>query len=393
MEYLLISVFFIYCAYLFDIKKKKFNNDYFYYTEVVIISLLFGLRYHIGGDSFLYEEDFESLPHLDELMDQEWNLLTYQPGWYVINALIKSIVDEFWFFTLIHCSIVTVIVFWFINKYTKYRFIASFIFFTLLSITYYTEILRESLSICMFLLSIPYLEKKKWIKYYTLTLLAFSFHLSAIITFFVPLLSPILSKEFQFSKIFCVSIAVLIISFFSTLIIDKIINQLTLGAITTRALFYSNATEVGLSSSDGIAGTNISKKWLLSVAMSMLSLYLLKKARLNNPLYFLVFNISFILILLTFSFGLMANRLLNYFNLFNYVILVNVLLDKKVKYSNIAEIKRGVIIVFFYYYIIMIAHWFDPVDINAKICVYERYYPYSSIINPQKYPPREKEYN
>lgn len=395
MEYLIIDVVFFYFAYQFDLSRynKSSKNNFIYYLEAIVLSLFYGLRYHVGGDSFLYEADFADLPKLHELGSQNWNYLTYQPGWYVLNALIKSVLDEFWFFNIIHSAFVNIVIFWFINKYSKRRFLAAFIYCTLLSLSYCTEILRESLALCFFLLSIPYLEEKKWIKYYVLVFVAFSLHLSAIITLFIPLLYPLLSKEFRLSRLIIASFVVVIISMASSRIISDITELFAMyGSVTTRVEFYAHATQVGLSSSDGIAGTNISKKWLLSVAMALLPLYLLKRAKFYNPMYFFVFNIFFILTLLSFAFGLMASRLLNYFKFFYYIIFINMIFEYNVSKRSAVEIKQGVSIVFIYFYMVMILHWFDPADLNAQIRVYEKFYPYSSIIAPQKYPPRERHY-
>lgn len=395
MEYLIIDVVFLYFAYQFDLKRniKSTKNNEIYYFEVVVLSLFYGLRYHVGGDSFLYEADFADLPKLQELGEQNWKYLTYQPGWYVINALIKSVLDEFWFFNLIHSFFVNVVIFWFINKYSERRFLTAFIYCTLLSLSYCTEILRESLALCFFLLSIPYLEEKKWIRYYALAFVAFSLHISAVITLFIPLIYPFLSIEFRLSRLLIASCVVVIISIASSSILDNITDQFsTYGAITTRVEFYANATERGLSSNDGIAGTNISKKWFLSVAMALLSLHLLKKARFHNPMYFFVFNIFFILTLMSFAFGLMASRLLNYFKLFYFIVLVKMLFEFSVNKRRAPEIKQGAGVLFFYFYMVMILHWFDPADINSKIRIYEKFYPYSSILNPHQYPSRERQY-
>ena len=309
------------------------------------------------------------------------------------HAIIKLIIDEFWFFCFIHSSFVNIVVFWFIKRYTKYKYTGAFIYYTLLSIGFCTEILRESVAICLFLLSIPYLQENKWAKYFILSLVGFSMHLSAIITLFIPLIYPFLSKEFKFDRLILASVAVILISIASSQILENILVRFSsFSSITTRVLFYSNATQVGLSSNDGIGGTNISLRWLLSVVMAVMSLIVLKKAKFNNPLYFFVFNSFLIITLFSFAFGLMASRMLNYFKLFYYIILINILFEKNNSIIIRKKMKSEVVILFMYFYFIMIAHWFDPADIGSRTKIFEKFYPYSSILAPHEYPPREKQY-
>ena len=222
MIYLTIGLILIFSIVFFENKK---NTNLPYWSLCLILVLLAALRYSVGGDTQGYMDMWEYLPTLTELRSFDFfGLNMYQPFWYVINAIAKYIYDDFVSIQIILAIIVNFSIFSLFNKYSSYRFTCILVYY-LMSYPYFNfEILRESLSICVFLFSISFLINKKWIKYFLLITIAFLFHTSAIILFFLPLFLPLLEKKINFQSVmYLTGISLLITSSYS---IDFIISNL-----------------------------------------------------------------------------------------------------------------------------------------------------------------------
>lgn len=168
-------------------KKDSVIEDKFnYYFLLLLFILVAGFRFRVGGDSLGYADDFASLPTLSQLSTFNFKDAQYDPLWYVFNAIIKSICNDFIFFQFVEAIIVNSIVFYIIKKYGKFKYWTVLFYFLLYYLYFNMEILRESLAVCVFLLSLPFLLKRKWIVFYLVAYLAFSFHSSALVLFFLP---------------------------------------------------------------------------------------------------------------------------------------------------------------------------------------------------------------
>lgn len=188
MIYLIVFIFLLLCTINDGIVKSIAADRLRYWTLCGILVLLAGLRYRVGGDSLAYMDNFNALPKLSDLENFDFVKAEYDPLWYIFNASIKSVFDNFIFFQIVHAVIINSIVFWFTKKYTVYKYTVILFYYIFFYLYFNMEILRESLSLCVFFLSIPYLLKGKWVHYYLINIVAFLFHSSAIITFFIPLL-------------------------------------------------------------------------------------------------------------------------------------------------------------------------------------------------------------
>ncbi|TAM97765.1 MAG: EpsG family protein [Chitinophagaceae bacterium] len=188
MIYFIVFILLLFCTLDFGQNKNKVLDKIVYFLLFLILTLVVGLRFKVGGDSLAYQEYFSGYPNLAQLKHFDFKSAEYRPLWYILNAVIKSIDDSFTFFQLVQSFFVNGVIFWFIKKYCKFKYTAI-LFYFLLEYTYFNmEILRESFPICIFLLSIPFLIKRKWVIYYLFCIVAIYFHLSAIITLIIPFL-------------------------------------------------------------------------------------------------------------------------------------------------------------------------------------------------------------
>ena len=192
MIYLIIGLVLTFSIFFFE---KKKNTGFFYWTLCIILILLAGLRNYVGGDTIGYMNMWDSLPTFNQKFEFLSLTNLYQPFWYVINAIAKYIYDDFVTIQIILAIIVNFSIFTLFDKYSNYRFTCVLIYYLMTYPYFNFEILRESLSISILIISMPFLIKKKWIKYFLLSTIAFLFHSSAIILFFLPFGINLLSKK------------------------------------------------------------------------------------------------------------------------------------------------------------------------------------------------------
>lgn len=152
----------------------------------IILVLLFGLRYRVGGDTMNYMFRFEHLSGLTGVFDDGLELGRFQPLWIIFFGAMKQLSSDFTVLQIVHAVIVNTIIFRFINLNTRYFFTGILVYFLCYSLYFNMEILRESISICIFLLSLKSFNNRKWLNYYLFIFVAFLFHYSAIILFFLP---------------------------------------------------------------------------------------------------------------------------------------------------------------------------------------------------------------
>jgi len=388
MIYFIILILFSVLAYIYDINKVRAGKEFMYIIELLILISLAGFRYRVGGDSLAYEDDYQNLPTFSELIKYGFSDLPYQPLWYILNALTKSVSKNFFFFQLIHAIIINSCIFVFINKYCIHRFTFIVFYFIFLYPYFNFEILRESIAVVIFLFAFPLIQEKKYLRYYLLNILSFLFHPSALFLFIVPILYFLFKSNTNFLKLFFVGIIIIL---FSSIIVTTLIDHLPLNMFILAKLEGYTSLEININGI--IVG-------LFNLLPVMGILYLLKKIPINNPNINVILSIYFILTLLSFIVE-GSYRLLNYFSIFFYVILTDyIIYDIGKIYNAIKIYRKGVykglqlfilLCIFInkgYYY----TRDMSMYNYGEEAYCYNRYIPYNSIFYPTKDYRRENIY-
>ena len=188
MIYLVLIFLFLLFSVLFDYKNLQLPSNLFWGGSFLILVFLMSFRYKLGGDTFNYMRDFASFPYFSELTIESFSGLKYAPLWIISFSFLKSIVNSFVFFQFVHAVFINGVIFWFINKYSRYRFSCVLFYFLYYYLYFNTEILRESVAICLFLLAVPSFLNNNWKRYYLIAVIAVLFHYSASILLLFPLL-------------------------------------------------------------------------------------------------------------------------------------------------------------------------------------------------------------
>lgn len=149
--------------------------------------LIAGLRYQVGGDTLTYMSDFQYI--IVPLQDLTWDLIVenyYNVLWVVFNSACKSIWDDFTMVQLVHAVVVNSAVVYFFARHTKHIFTALFFYTVCFFLFYNTEIMRASLAMAVFLFGFSTLEKKQWLRYLLVMVIAYGFHSEALVMLLFP---------------------------------------------------------------------------------------------------------------------------------------------------------------------------------------------------------------
>ena len=160
MEYIVPFVLLIICMVLFEIVyPNKFASKFFFVVFVIYFSILMALRYRVGGDTLAYMSSYSYIPTLDKLELQDLLYTISDPLYVLLCSISKSIHPSFYVFQIIHSIILNVSLSVFLMRYSK-MLLFSFVLFLFSNYLYFsTEILRESLAVCVFLFAFKYLFK------------------------------------------------------------------------------------------------------------------------------------------------------------------------------------------------------------------------------------------
>ncbi|MBS1532643.1 MAG: EpsG family protein [Bacteroidetes bacterium] len=195
MIYVVILILLSAFAIRYDFSFGGKRHEIFWYNFVLwILIAVSGLRYKVGGDTFAYMDYFKDVPFIWQIRLKDIAQAQFEPLWTILVSISKSIVNDFLFLQILHAVFLNIIIFRFIRKNTTYRFTSVLIYYLFFYIDFNTEVMRESLSVCVFLLAYPHLKNKRWIKYYLYAALAFLFHGSAIVLFLIPFLCNVKLK-------------------------------------------------------------------------------------------------------------------------------------------------------------------------------------------------------
>jgi len=240
---LLLLLFFKGNEYLND--EKRFLN-----IRIATISLLLlfiGLRGHVYSDWSSYYPFFEDLPTIwsGDILN-EFKTASMEPGFIIYSVLIKSFFPNYFIWVFINTAIDIWVLDKIFKKYTKYYVLAFIVFFVMNGLMVEFNLYRNAKAIILFILSLEYLKNRKFIPYFLINLLGFTFHYSALL--FLPLYF-ILDREIPRSIVYLIFIVSNIVFIFHlkwiNLVLGDIVSLLNVSLISEKTLGYADsASEV-----------------------------------------------------------------------------------------------------------------------------------------------------
>lgn len=237
MIYFLIIIWLAFLSYHFDIKGRTKNYKIWYYSVLIVLILLSGLRYRIGSDTPNYIDRFyHSYPSLENYSLNDYPIGN-DPLYVLINSVVISIGGRFFILQLLQASFVIILIFNYIKKHCQFVFTCALVYFIMCYVQFNFEIMRASMSIAVSLYANDYALKKKWTKAYLLYFTAILFHIQAIFLTLVPL--------FLFLRLNRKGYLLLLVAFLGGLIVQR-----TFGALIELISFAEQVQTKGLSYAD-----------------------------------------------------------------------------------------------------------------------------------------------
>lgn len=399
MTYLIIFILLIWLTYRYDYRQEESNRQLWIGVIWLILILVAGLRYRIGTDSIRYETYFGMLPGLGDLSAHDFKDARYSrfaPGFILLNSIVKTFTDDFTVFQFVHATIVCSVIVIFFYKNVRNVFFALTMFFVFQYLNLLTEVLRESLAVCVFLLAWPFFRDGKWIKWYMMSLLAMLFHVSAFLMIILPLIClPWIKEMFVFGRR---TIPLCIFMILFAIAINKVffqyIQMLELADnITERASVYSK-------SSYGTSNLNLMgmlSKAVINIVYPLIAMYFInyKKNIHSLPTSILKEEMLCILGLYIVIFSMFIH-IMDRFN--NYLIFFSILIISKFVFSIIPILGKELKFKYIYWLL-----FFTPMmggqiysgyiaggSKGGTYKTYMAYYPYSSRLDMKKDMSREK---
>lgn len=392
MIYLLIIFTIFVCAYRYDFRGLKSNKLFWYYSLMVVLILLAGLRYRIGVDSIRYERAYEYLPSINSLSIEGFAFVTYEPFYLILSSVAKSLSEDFWVMQMIHALLINIVVFRFIRLNCRHLFCALLLYFVFLYSDFMFETMRESCAVSMFLLGWEYIKKDRWGIFCIFAVIALGFHVSAIVLLGIPLLKFLgIWNNLKINKLsipFFFFVA--LIGLYVGSVIFNYIAQLNFGELMTQKAEQRVDSVIGgqVMNVFGMMVTIV--RYVLFPFLACVSLkHTLPFDKNVESMLFLCFTF----IVLSFGIALLY-RFNNYFYIFAIVVMSDMMFLPKISISKNKFIRVGKFRNWFFIILVVLSVQINKAYMasisNTRLKEYMRYFPYSSIVNKEKNSNREQ---
>lgn len=191
------------------------RKDWAFILLIVVLVLFAGLRTSYN-DTINYITGFNDAPGVFEwIADSEnYNPFT-NPLFYFSQSIIKTIFNDAQMLIFISACIAQVCFLLFFKRYSSHFTFSIFIYFTLGTFVFTLAAIKQVLGMAIVTLAFPYLEKKKWIPYYVLVIMAMLIHTYALAFAVLPLFRAKPWRTFTF--IFVILTALLMMNFEATI--------------------------------------------------------------------------------------------------------------------------------------------------------------------------------
>lgn len=187
MIYIFVLLLLLYLSFRYDICGKTKYRANWYLAILIIYILIAGLRYRLGIDTPRYMYHFyHDYPTVSKFSLEDY-YIGKDPFYVFLNSVVISLGGRFYIVQLIESAFVNILVLNYIKKHSEYIFTCALFYFLLLYTGIMMEAMRASFSIAICLYANDYMQKKKWVKGYSLLLMATMFHAQTLALYVLPL--------------------------------------------------------------------------------------------------------------------------------------------------------------------------------------------------------------
>lgn len=373
MIYVLLFIYFAIpvCLYDYHLASKSGDIAYtrrvlvYFWSEMVLLILIAGLRYKVGLDTLGYMSMWKNIPLPNQLHSFDFMMAKYQPLWYILSGFCKSVNGEFYVFQIIHAIIINSVIFFVIKTCCRYVFTATLIYLLQTFLYFNCEVLRESLSVCIFLIAMKSYVECSWRKYYAWLVIGFMFHPSIIFAFFLPLFYNFLIKPLSLKSLFYVFLTFVIV-------LNEPVVEFLLGIVSERLAYgFARYSQMERASILGEIRNLISIVLVFSLAIF--------RGENGNKMVTVGLKIFLLLQLLGIPLPIAQTRLSNYVRIFYLLSVVDLIWSGY--YYRLILFKLIFFASFTFglvrYYTRDVTFWVG--NVTNRYYFYESYYPYYSI--------------
>ena len=176
--YIIVGVFFILCMCNVI---SKFKTIYLEFLLLIVLIFLSAFRSHeVGADTLVYLMFFEKIPSLLNFNSDIFSHI--EIGFRVFIAAIKTFTSSNEFFLFL-CTVICFLPMYVGLKKLRlpYILIGLFFYFLIFYINYPNSVIRQGISMSLFILSLPYMLKRDTSKVLILSFISFLFHSTGFI--------------------------------------------------------------------------------------------------------------------------------------------------------------------------------------------------------------------
>lgn len=168
----------------FKYKRNEKLIRFLLISYTIFFLFFLGLRGYVGYDFYNYYTEFWSpLPVIGESSFGEtfWENGIVDVGFRFYMLIIKNVWNNYSFFIFINTLIDWLFIAYFLKKYTKYISISFVVFLVMGGLIFEIDFIRNFKSILLFMYSMKYIEKRRFLPFLLINLLGCSFHISALL--------------------------------------------------------------------------------------------------------------------------------------------------------------------------------------------------------------------
>lgn len=144
--------------------------------------LFIGLRGYVGSDWYSYRPLFEDIPTLFSGRLGSYLTDSFQePGFTVFASALKTVWNNYHFMIFVSACLDMAMLHLFLRRYADRTYALAFLVFAVMGGITLLDLLRNGRSIFLFLLSLPYLSRRRPGPYFALNGLGMLFHVSSIV--------------------------------------------------------------------------------------------------------------------------------------------------------------------------------------------------------------------
>lgn len=178
IPYLLLVAFLGFLAFVYDSQEEESARTFLSVIALYTLIIFFGFRGFCFYDWNSYYPEFQAFQfrELIELPIDKWR---FEPGFQLLMTGCKAIIDNYHVFVFVCTCINTALLMNFLRKRVDNIPLALVVCICMNGIILFTDLMRNSISILIFMNTLGYLKERRAIPYFLLNLLGMTFHLSS----------------------------------------------------------------------------------------------------------------------------------------------------------------------------------------------------------------------